>query len=118
MNYKIKIKSPEHSMKVEKHLFSLGYTWAYNSILYFDRIKIINYPMYFFFGELNCYGEVKKIYWSDREKKFIVSHNKEVELIETVSYELKEVKRNVVKVGELSYYEDELADALKNIKPI
>jgi hypothetical protein len=102
MNYKIRIKSPEHSEKVQKHLFSLGYRWDGCDQL----IKNTDKPFLVFQG--------KYLYWFDTDTDF-----PELELIETVSYELKEVpKKEVVTIGEKSYYKDELEVALKNINPI
>lgn len=106
MNFKIKIKSPEHCEKVQKYLFSIGYKWSDSTtdLKHLDAVGIM------------VYGDDKRFFYmkSVNEWNDVV----ELELVETVSYELKEVKRNVVKVGENSYYEDELAEALKNIKPI
>jgi hypothetical protein len=112
MNYKIRIKSPEHSEKVQKHLSSLGYTWYGWST---DLNAVI------FVGKrfLTFDSEIKRIYYTNSESLFNNLPNREVELIETVSYELKEVpKKEVVTIGEKSYYKDELEVALKNINPI
>jgi hypothetical protein len=104
--YKIKIHSPDHSEKVQKHLFSIGYTWTDSTtdLKHLDAVGIIFNGKFKEFFYMKSFNEWKDVL--------------EVQLIENISYELKEVKKNVVKVGELSYYEDELAEALKNIKPI
>jgi hypothetical protein len=106
MNYRIRIKSPEHSEKVQKHLFSLGYTWhGWSTVIFVDK-RFLTFD-----------SEIKIIYYN--ESFFNDLPNQEVELIETVSYELKEVpKKEVVTIGEKSYYKDELEVALKNINPI
>jgi len=110
MNYKIRIKSPEHSEKVQKHLSSLGYTWYGWST---DLTAVIFVDKRF----LTFDSEIKRIYYN--KSFFNDLPNREVELIETVSYELKEVpKKEVVTIGEKSYYKDELEVALKNINPI
>jgi hypothetical protein len=104
MIYRIRIKSPEHSEKVQKHLFSLGYTW---------------YGIFVDKRFLTFDSEIKRIYYTNSESFFNNLPYREVELIETVSYEFKEVhKKEVVTIGEKSYYKDELEVALKNINPI
>ncbi len=66
----------------------------------------------------NCTGK-NEITFGESHYYFNSHHLSEVELIEKITYEFKEIhKRNVVKVGGISYYEDELTEALKNIKPI
>jgi hypothetical protein len=110
MSYTIRIKSNEHSEKVLKHLFDIGYKWSDGSAFRYN-MTTNHSRTYFIF-----YPKEKRIFYSLGDT--VSCGNAEVELIGTVSYELKEVKRKVVKVGELSYYEDELANALKNIKPI
>jgi hypothetical protein len=109
MNYKIRIESPEHSEKVQKHLFSLGYTWAegVTDVMYTDA-KFIVFDI-----------TSKIIYFVPFYRIEKIAEYQEVELIEKVSYEFKEVpKREVVTIGEKSYYKDELEVALKNINPI
>jgi len=109
MKYKIRIKSPEHSEKVQDYLFSLGYTWAegITAVMYTDA-KFIVFDI-----------TSKIIYFVPFYRIEKIAEYQEVELIETVSYELKEIlKREVVTIGEKSYYKDELEVALKNINPI
>jgi hypothetical protein len=109
MNYKIRIKSPEHSKMVQEHLFSLGYRWA-------DGVTSVMYTEVSF---LIFKSSAKRIFYFPSYNYEKLSDWQEVELIETVSYELKEVpKKEVVTIGEKSYYKDELEVALKNINPI
>jgi len=110
MDYKIRIESPEHSRKVQEHLFSLGYKWGGTNST--DVISIFPETIVF-------YSTSKKIYYFVAKKCETLLGYQEVELIETVSYELKEIpKKEVVTIGEKSYYKDELEVALKNINPI
>lgn len=106
---KIRVKSPEHSKIIQEKLFEMGYKWiAGKSVQFVDK------PCLF----TNTDDEGSITYSSNGTEEYFNSQpHTEVELVETISYELKEIKK-VVKVGELSYYEDELAEALKNIKPI
>ncbi len=112
---KIRVNSPEHSEKIQKKLFELGCEWATLS-----NNKKVSYvdQQYLFVGTF----DENKITYSSAvadDDYFENQPHKEVELIETITYEFREIpKRNVVKVGEFSYYEDELSEALKNIKSI
>ena len=100
-NFKIRVKSPEHSKKIQEHLLTIGWTWYKEcKYLLFDSVKYI-------------------MTYSDDEYFFNNHPYPEVELVETVSYEFKEIpKREVVNIGEKSYFLDELEIALKNINPI
>ena len=106
-NIKIRVKSPEHSKKIQEHLFSLGYRWNIGGdfrIMYRDFLFAYNDSL---------------IGFSDDELFFNNNSFPEFELVETVSYEFKEIpKREVVKIGKKSYFLDELEIALKNINPI
>jgi hypothetical protein len=108
---KIRINSPEHSEKVQKHLFSLGITWAYGStVVQHTRANFLTFD--------SNYKRILFYYFPSYKFEEFTKHQ-EVELIEKVSYELKEIpKKEVVTIGEKSYYKDELETALKNINPI
>lgn len=107
--YKIRIKSPEHSEKVQKYLFSLGYRWGGSR----PSTNIMNKG----FRNISIYPNVKE-FWCFNNVKLCQDYI-EVELLETISYEFKEIpKKEVVTIGEKSYYIDELEIALKNINPI
>ena len=109
-NIKIYSKNFEHSRKIQEKLFEMGYSWT------FDLGKEVSFEVRPF---IYANGEGHITYGTDY-KQFLSNTNFcEVELIETVSYEFKEIpKKEVVKIGENSYYVDELEVALKNIKPI
>ena len=111
----VRIKSPEHSEKVQKHLFSLGYVWGdWKGKIGMDvrEVRHTEKPI------LEILEDRKVIFWTYLYD-YSRDHPHELELIETVSYELKEVpKKEVVTIGEKSYYKDELEVALKNINPI
>lgn len=111
---KIRIKSPGHSEMVQEKLFEMGYAWYGEPID--KKVKHVN-ERYLFVG---TYAENRITYACSADDDYFESQpHIEFELVEVISYEFKEIpKRNVVKVGENSYYEDELAEALKNIKPI
>jgi hypothetical protein len=105
----IRIKSPDHSRKVQKHLFSLGYKWNTWNTLGVE-VMYIEKPV------LVIFEDRKVISWSEKSDLYPYQ---ELELFETVSYEFKEIpKKEVVTIGEKSYYKDELEIALKNINPI
>jgi hypothetical protein len=107
---KIICKSAEHLEKVQNYLFSNGYRWG-------GRYESAPYELKKGFkGDICIFPEVRQFFFWDLVKPFYFT---EVELIEKVSYELKEIpKREVVTIGEKSYYKDELEVALKNINPI
>ena len=108
--FKIRVQSPEHSKKIQEHLFSLGYGWRMN-----PRIRIIRFTDAAFILAF----EDKQLYRSNNELYFNEHRLPEVELVEKISYEFKEIpKREVVKIGEKFYFLDELEIALKNINPI
>jgi len=105
----IRIKSPDHSRKVQKHLFSLGYKWD-NHLT--SGVEVVNTEN----PTLVILEDRKVICWSE---KLDLYPYQELELIETISYEFKEIpKKEVVTIGEKSYYKDELEVALKNINPL
>ena len=112
-SFKIRVNSPEHSEKIQKHLLNLGYEW---SITKSKNISEENKSSPFLFAYSD--GSVTSAH--NLSQNYFKSHkNIEVELVETVSYEFKEIKkREVLKIGNNSYYMDELEIALKNINPI
>lgn len=99
--FKIFVKSPEHSKKVQDHLFSLGYKWNSGDNKYFSLPESCQ-CIY-----VNDYGKNELTYGTGSVKC------PEFELIEY----LKE-KKEVVKIGEKSYYISDLEVAISNIKPI
>lgn len=111
--FKIRVKNSEHSEKIQNKLFELGYKWNSGG----KTIQHTDKPFLY----VNDYDE-NGITFSTAligECYFDSMNLSEVELIEKIEYEFKEIpKKNVVKIGENSYYEDELNEALKNIKPI
>ena len=97
----------ELSAKVQRYLFSQGYTWRMGQkhVMYGNKVGLITINdnnQTFGFTE----GLVSDIY-------------EEVELTEEVSYVLEPVKvRETIAIGDKNYYLDELEVALENIKPI
>lgn len=107
-NFKIRVKSPEHSKLIQEKLFEMDYKWGQGKIVSYTDKPFLYVQQN---GRHLTYGVM--------ENEFICNSDDytELELVEKISYDLKEIKK-IVKVGNLSYYEDELANALKNIKPI
>ena len=103
--FKIFVKSPEHSKNVQDHLFSLGYKWKSGDKEY------ISLPESYHCIYVNDYGKNELTYGSGS------LNYPEFELIEKISFDLKD-KKEVVKIGEKSYYMSDLEIALSNIKPI
>lgn len=109
--FKIRVNSPEHSEKIQKKLFEMGCGWGW------EKEDDIRHKEKFYLYVGTEYENV--LTYGNTEKGFNLNPLPEVELIEKISYEFREIpKKNVVKVGEFSYYEEDLAEALKNIKPI
>ncbi len=112
-SFKIRVNSPEHSEKIQKKLFELGYSWCSIS----KKIQFTDAD-FLYVNRFNA-NEITYSHGYGNEDYFNSQKMPEVELIETITYEFREIpKRNVVNVGGISYYEDDLAEALKNIKPI
>ena len=74
--YKFKVENPEHSQKIQEHLFSLGYSWTHGCSSYFIGMPYLYAEED---GTLAC-GAI--------EETFTEDNNQEVELKETISYEI------------------------------
>lgn len=81
---KIRCKSAEHFEKVQKYLFSNGYKWGskYESAPYELKKG--------FKGDISIFPEVREFFIWDLVKPFYFI---EVELLETISYDLKEIPK-------------------------
>ena len=135
--FKIRVQSPEHSEKIQKYLFSLGYYWCVpklgnqKQIILTEKKFLVYYPenltiYYSDNGNKQLYRSNGELYFDEHRlpevelvEKFSyewIETNNKIRIVETVSYEFKEIpKREVVKIGEKSYFLDELEIALKNI---
>ena len=105
--------NPLLSYTVQRHLFTQGVRW--NELgRYGDGVNWGKCPALFVGNEGNLmYGNYdKKVFES-------LTQYTEMELIETSTFTLEEViVRETIKIGDRTYYKDELTKALENIKPI
>lgn len=106
---KFRVESPEHSEKIQKVLFDMGYSWyaTDNKVKHTKEDVLVTYSD----GNL-CYCE--KEYWST------LTSQTEYTLKEIISYELIPVPPPVelIELNGLKYKKSELEEALKLIKPI
>ena len=103
-------KNGEYSRKVQEYLFSQGVLWQDS------KDTVVRYT-----DSSHVAVDNQQRLTSGRSSAtaFKESLNKEMKLIETVTYSLEEVKqREKICIGEKSYYLDELTKALENIKPL
>lgn len=109
--YKFKVENPEHSQKIQEHLFSLGYSWTHGCSSFF-----IDMP--YLYAE-----EDGTLAYGDLEETFTEANNQEVELKETISYEIvpvapapKTVEIKILVNGEeVKYDQTSLTDLLKTL---
>jgi hypothetical protein len=110
--YKFKVENPEHSQKIQEHLFSLGYKWYHCG----DKVQCTNKS--YLFAEVD--GSIAH---SIHEVTFTEANNQEVELKETISYEIvpvapapKTVEIKILVNGEeVKYDQTSLTDLLKTL---
>lgn len=109
-NLKFEIKNPEHCELVQEVLFKNGYKWA-GTESESKNIQNLHADM------LTCYSNGLIFYAcnSDEYDSTFIEHKNTAAKIE-LHYVI--VEKNVVKVGDVLYYEDEVIEALKDIKPI
>lgn len=113
-NFKIFVEDFKAFENLQSYLFNQDCFWVYSGKSFIPE-KDFYYYEYFW---IKVFANKIERMTRDGFKDSVLP---EFELRQTISYDLKEIPKNdkkVVKVGNLSYYEDELAEALKNIKPL
>lgn len=99
---KFRINDEEHSRQVQEHLFSLGYFWGFweKQVLYTKAPYIYTQK-----GRLLCYGTISKDFDEDKSPEF--------KLVTSVM--LEECEKVIRLFGKV-YTEDQVKEALKNVK--
>lgn len=102
----IRIEDEEHCKKVQEKLFEMGYEWnGVGKVIESTDAKFLTFV-----------PKTGKIYWATGswipDQDYI-----EVVLLETVSYEFKEVEQ-VVELNGKKYRKCDLEEALKHLKPL
>ena len=109
-NIKIRVKNPEHSKKIQEKLFEMGYQWPFG-----EDNQVFSYvTRQFLFANSEGF-----ITYGNTLIEFLKVRHPEVELVEKITYEFKEVeKREVISINNKIYFLDEITEAIKNIEEI
>jgi len=99
---------PKLSERVQKMLFEMGYEWFQGDVVRKEEALCLMTVMQ---EDTSSEGF---IYWNDNELSFEENLGEEI----NIDWLRTPKERKIVTVGDQKYYEDELADALKGIKPI
>lgn len=104
---KFRVESPEHSCKIQKKLFEMGYRW-YGE----DRCAVDFQSEPFLFAESDGY-----IGWagSEDEDFLLKDANQEMQLVETVSYDFVPVEKDVVLFDGKEYDKEQFKELLKEV---
>lgn len=113
---KFRVESPEHSEKIQKKLFEMGYAWNGGISGLLDRAGAL-------YARTN--GTIGYDVFDLDEEFFNCWEGREYTLKEIISYELVQVKTDpvlppveLIELNGLKYKKSELEEALKLIKPM
>lgn len=99
---KFRINDEEHSRQVQEHLFSLGYFWG----IWGKQVRYTKCPyIYTQNDRLLCYDEESKYFDEDKTPEF-----------KLVTRVMLEECEKVVRLFGKVYTEDQVKEALKNVK--
>jgi len=100
---------PKLCERVQKILIEMGYSWEYQGAVVRKEEALC--LMTVIQGDTSSEGF---IYWNDNKLSFKENLGEEI----NIDWLRTPAERKIVTVGDQKYYEDELAPALKGIKPI
>lgn len=104
---KFRVESPEHSEKIQKKLFEMGYGWAQGAR---NSVQHTNHP--FLYGNEN--GQIKYDKTGDLDY-FMAYPHQEMQLVETVSYDFVPVEKDVVMFDGKEYNKEQFKKLLKEV---
>ena len=102
---KFRVESPEHSEKIQKRLFEMGYKWCGE-----DGTASDFQSEPFLFAKSD--GGISWV-GSEDEPFFIKHSNEEMQLVETVSYDFVPVEKDVVMFDGKEYDKEQFKELLK-----